>query len=427
MQHMKLKLAAAVTAALLSGTAMADAWTITQGATAGSTTTITQEDGSDAIQGMNVVNSGTAEVKGSQTSTSVGKLTLEQKGTTATSTQAANYLNVKTIDEVAGTPSGTAFEQEHLGTAAIELKQGAGSGNTQGVNVAKANSITNLKQTADTVTATVALEQTSGGTNVQAINSAEATAAGNPLAGGAIGTLEQSAATAVTGTTVLKQESTGTNTQAVNRAVAATTIGTLTQTSGKDGVGNQLTQTSGGGTQALNMAIASHVTTSSSQTAKGGANMKQGVTAAGTDAALTTASTQAGNYLKATSGVIETATQNLSTGDIADVVSLTQKAAFSGSIQAGNLIDVSASGAGLNSGTQNLGKSGSTADMTLSQTGASASSLQAGNAVLTGANTATATGGSTLGQTAHGFALAMTQTGSNNSFQAVNYLGTAPQ
>ena len=166
MQHMKLKLAAAVTAALLSTTAMADSWTITQDTKPGSNTTVTQNGATStgSVQAMNAIN-GVANAAGTQTAAMTTKtLTLKQEGTTTGSTQAANYVKGTNI----GTDASTALTQQHTGTAAdasITLTQNptTGTGNTQAVNTAQGTTeIINLMQGA-TNSAEIALTQETAG------------------------------------------------------------------------------------------------------------------------------------------------------------------------------------------------------------------------------------------------------------------------
>ena len=450
MQHMKLKLAAAVAAALLSTNAMADSWAVTQSSTAGlaSNGAITQDSSTGSLQAINAIKSTTASVTGSQTSTQTSKLKLEQKGTTANSNQAANYIETTDVGS-----SGSQFVQTLNGDQDAELAQSAvtstanaDTANIQGFNVAKGNTLVNLKQDANAVktvtlsqsgtgtgstqgvnvakstttvgtieqtaattgTAATGLEQTAASGNIQAINTVEST--GNA-------TSVTQTATATNGTT-LTQKGSGANTQAANRAVSGGTIGTLTQTAGTAGKSSNLYQGAGGGTQALNIGKATGITSKSEQKANGVATLDQGNTAG----VMASVGTQAGNALEATSGEIKLATQDFNAAGT-DSISLNQVGAKDGSTQAGNLINVSGAGASLTDGTQTIGKSSPTVNISLSQNTASSKSLQAGNAVITGSGSTT----NMAKQYAYGNQLAMTQSGSSNSYQAVNYVGVAPQ
>lgn len=428
MQHIKLKLAAAITAALLSTNAMADTWEVTQTTTPGSSTTITQDDavassGIASVQAMNATNSATAKIKGTQTAAMAGNtLLLKQTGSTADSTQAANYAKAGTIGDTTGTT--TALTQKYTGTATIDLEQKTGDlsgvGNLQAVNAADAATVTSLTQNVGAVAGTpasagtaVTLTQTTSGANTQAINNINATTA--------LVTATQDVAPGSKLT--LTQGGASTGTQAANRAVAASVTGTLTQNV-KVGTAiaseAALTQTTtAAGTQALNMASVGTVSTggSSVQSVKGQVTMKQGDTAKAGDGSL-----QAGNYLKVTGTTtagVASATQNF--GDGTADLDLQQKLSSAGTVQAGNIIDMGAAEGALTQGTQHIANTDK--KLSLTQTGATSKGIQAGNL----AKASSGTGSTTkIDQdiATGAAAVDIQQVGGTNAIQAGNLIDT---
>ena len=228
---------------------------------------------------------------------------------------------------------------------------------------------------------------------------------------------EATQTTAPTGTLSLSQSGTGANTQAANRADGGSNaIGTLRQTT-TNTVAGTMNQDGGTGkkTQALNMANGAGVTTSTTQTTTGELAMNQGSTTAVADD-----SQQAANLLKSTgTGNVELATQTLGAVGAAKDFTLAQvKTGTAGTVQAGNLIDMSeATGAGaLTASDQKVITTGT---LILAQNASTVTNgIQAGNAILTGANTG---GSATQAVTATN--LVMTQGSAIDSFQAANYLG----
>ncbi|QTR50524.1 hypothetical protein [Candidatus Thiothrix anitrata] len=221
MQHMKLKLAAAITAALLAGSVQAETWEITQTTTPGAATTMSQDGATAAgsVQGMNVIKSTTATVNQAATGTAqtaavTGLTTLNQTGTTENSTQALNYISVDTIGATG------AFAQSETGTLGATLNQTATGtgGNTQAVNTATATTeITTLTQSNGG--GPVELNQTAAAVDgIQAVNNAESAV---------LGTIDQD----VTSTTLgLVQTGGSGKTQAGNRAVSEGAVTEITQT-----------------------------------------------------------------------------------------------------------------------------------------------------------------------------------------------------
>lgn len=415
MKKLKFSLAIAVSAALISTSALADSWDITQNAAPGSNTTMTQDGATQnqSVQAMNAINTApavTTNVQGSQTATlQAHTLILDQAGTTETSTQAVNYLSTDTIGV-----TGTAFTQDYTGTGTVTLNQDTatlGADNLQAVNTARGVTVTELEQggsTANTAS-TITLNQDTSAANTQAVNNVTAST-----------DLTKATQVAVaTGNFSLNQDGSGAQTQAVNRAVGGTNaIGTLSQTATGGSSATTMNQLGTGvSTQALNMATGEGVSATSTQTATGSLTMIQGATGA----AVGNGSVQAVNYLKSIdAGVVASATQSLGSG--ADTISLTQHDSSTGTIQAGNLIDMTSgnASAALTAGIQNI----TTTDaLTLAQNN-TGSSLQAGNGVLTN-NTGANTGG-TITQGVTAGSLAMTQTSGSSSIQAANYVGITP-
>ena len=485
MQHMKLKLAAAVTAALLSTTAMADSWTITQDAiptgdaTNGTTITQTTTSGG-SVQSMNAVNlGGDTTEKGKQIvgGTATNKLTFSQEGVASNSIQAANYANAGTIG---ATGTGNTLTQGYGGTNELILNQTttAGTpagGNTQAFNAVKTTgatgSVTSLIQSVGKTTAgtpdvttnatKVTLDQNAASSNTQAVNAILDTAS----------IVEATQDISPSVKLELKQRQ-GTGTQAANFAQADSSA-KLTQTVKAGSEATNVTQTSTGkATQALNMAKVKAVTGADgvTQNVKGATTLGQGTAAIADPVTpavpVGNGSVQAGNYLQnasTSSGAISKVTQKF--GDTTHDVGLTQYSSGGDetngkTIQAGNYIDMGSSTGALTEGVQKIengikaialqqtGSSGgatqagnllktssgatgaaaidqtisTTNTLTLSQS-ATGTALQAGNAVLV-----KGTGGGTATQNGTMTTLAMTQgnTGvtTSGSFQAINYVGS---
>ena len=406
MQHMKLKLAAAITAALLSTNAMADAWDVAQTSTVEDSTEVKQQGATaGALQALNAVSSTTATIKGTQdVNMGANKLTLTQGGTTGTSTQAANYISAAALDSTNPVASATAnVTQKSSGSGAIELNQKdtaavagppavdaatLGASNTQAFNMVKGHTVDKLEQLVTSSSTAINLNQetttgSSGGSptannNTQTLNNVET----DTELGASVASVKQKASSA--GTITLSQKGAGIKqVQAVNRISAKTVTGTVLQD------------------------------------IQGELSLTQGDAAGPTIGA---GSVQAGNYL-VSPGSVSGVTQTIGTSGTSKDVTLTQNysngdATNGAIIQAGNLIDSSAAGALLASTTQNLYTDG---ELTLAQA-STGKALQAGNAVLTGNSATTNAVTQNFGVTT----LAMSQTGASGSRQAANYVGVAP-
>lgn len=479
MQHMKLKLAAAVTAALLSTNVLADSWAVTQTTdinAASAETTVSQTKATaSSVQGLNTVNfatsgGNTTAVSGTQDITPTAALTLQQTDANASSTQAGNYASAATIGSTTS-GSETNLTQKFTGTAAVNLKQDTAltsTGNTQGMNVAKAGSIDDLRQelgaSAGGQASTVTLTQNAAGSNTQAANVIDATT-----------TITKATQYVKPGTQlILNQGGTSTGYQAANYAKATTLTGTaaLTQTvdDGSHTNGTAVTQTTTGAaaTQGLNMALISGTGSGKvTQNVKGKVAMGQGVAAEVGSPEVTAitvgaGSIQAGNYIKADAAGASLTSPVQNFGDDSDTVALTQNNGGSGTTQAGNMIDMNASTATLASPDQNLENGAK--NITLTQISTTAGSIQAGNLIKTSSstgavNTATqdisttgtltlnqnqgavtslqsgnavvvkGTGGGSIAQNGIATTLSMVQGATDKtttgSFQAVNYVGSA--
>lgn len=355
----KTLLAATMAVAFASGSAMADAWTVTQATSIGGNSTVKQNGTTSAsVQGLNVINSTTADITGApaQTVTAANDLTLNQEGGTLNSVQAGNYMDVGTI----GTGS-TAVSQTTTGTGDINLNQNddtaaVGINNKQAANYAKAETITNLSQSA--IAATIALDQDAAANgNTQAVNYATGTTA----------VTKATQAIAPTTALTMDQNGTGANTQAGNMVEAAVAISGLNQTAGAGSSATALTQAGGTGVkkQAINMALAA---TTGAITTTGTGQAVTGATTLSQAADTTAKSHQAGNYASVVAGS-NNITQSFGTGS--DALGLTQLAAAN-VLQAGNAI-ISPDAGG---GTANQTVTGT---LTMAQTGATAGSFQAGN------------------------------------------------
>lgn len=381
---------------------------VTQKASTTSAMGLTQSAGSKHTQAANMVNSTGTITSATQTANPTAA-TLQQTSTGGST----NLQAINTVETTGTAAAVTTVGQTASPSGAMSLTQSNGSSSTQAANRVKATgNVGSATQTAKPTS--VSLTQSSSGTNnLQAINTLDAASATS---------VTQEAATTTTGDTVLTQSgSAGTgNVQAANRtAITGAVATTLGQTAGKVGQASKLYQSGGGGKQALNMAEVGSAA-AVNQTAYGVATLDQGYTA---NFASAVASTQAGNALKATTGDVK-ATQKFNF-DNTNGIDLKQRRAVAGSVQAGNLIDVTASSTSLSDGKQYLGNTdNATTALALSQTGTSTKAIQAGNAVISSGSNGSS---NTLTQTAYANQLAMTQSESSNSYQAVNYVGVAPQ
>ena len=164
------------------------------------------------------------------------------------------------------------------------------------------------------------------------------------------------------------------------------------------------------------MASGEGVTTSVKQTANGVITLNQG----NSTTVVGNASVQAGNYLVGGAGVVNKPQQTF--GSIGDNASLTQIKSANSTVQAGNLIDMTSSGATAKLVEDSTNKAQTidlgTATLTLQQT-STTSALQAGNAVLTGNNL-----GGKVTQAVSATAINLTQTDASASKQATNFVGT---
>ena len=439
MQHMKLKLAAAITAALLSTNVLADSWAVTQettpGAAAGTTMLQNGASGSvttGSVQAMNVVNSTTATVTGTQDADmTAGDLTLDQAGATTNSTQAANYAKSLKIGD------STAFTQSHKGAKAITLNQAdvasggsapaasvgpLGSGNLQAVNTAHAvGTGSDLKSLTQNVTQAVSvkLNQTAGTANTQAVNNAE-------TAEGSTSVTQNATPTGTDADLTLTQSGAGNKVQAANRMMGGTTkVGTVVQSAGTNAKDTKMKQDgSGKNTQAMNMAVVQGVTTKVEQAVVGKVEMKQGETSTPGNGSL-----QAGNYFKSTgSAEVTLAKQKMGNASVTDGITLKQTkgdgdATDGVTSQIGNLVDMSASTGALTKATQEM-VSGAT--ITLEQSGAVATATQAGNAVRLGGTGAQTVGDVTTPQTVSAVTLDMDQNATTGkAIQAGNLIESA--
>jgi hypothetical protein len=378
---------------------------LSQTTAAGSAATEMNQTGSGtSTQALNMIDATSADgssTAGTAIQTATGALTMKQSGSNG----------IQTGNRVVATGAIGAtntFIQKHTGAAALELNQTAGNANLQAVNSAKGAAVTGLTQDATTATTATLIQSTAGSLNTQAINNAEATTSMTSV-------IQKAQPTAAADALSLSQSAGGGNVQAANRAAGGTAaIGTLAQTAGLAGKDSKMTQNGGtaANTQALNMATGVGVSNTSTQNAYGVVDMKQGNTGA-----VFGGSVQAGNYLKSSGTDIEVklATQNLGSG--ANNITLNQKGGTSGTVQAGNLIDMSAptGTSKLTSGVQDITTTGT---LSLDQNNATTSALQAGNAVLTGANSC-----GKAAQTVNVGTLSMLQTGSAGAFQAASYVG----
>ena len=384
----------------------AAATTVGQTASPGSGMLSLTQTGSNGTQAANRVKAASIATSVTQTANAGTTASLEQSGST-------NLQAINTVETTGTAAAVTTVGQTASPSGAMSLTQSNGSSSTQAANRVKATgNVGSATQTAKPTS--VSLTQSSSGTNnLQAINTLDAASATS---------VTQEAATTTTGDTVLTQSgSAGTgNVQAANRtAITGAVATTLGQTAGKVGQASKLYQSGGGGKQALNMAEVGSAA-AVNQTAYGVATLDQGYTA---NFASAVASTQAGNALKATTGDVK-ATQKFNF-DNTNGIDLKQRRAVAGSVQAGNLIDVTASSTSLSDGKQYLGNTdNATTALALSQTGTSTKAIQAGNAVISSGSNGSS---NTLTQTAYANQLAMTQSESSNSYQAVNYVGVAPQ
>lgn len=275
----------------LAGGAQADTWDVTQKVTVGANTTVTQGNGNtSATQAMNAIDVGTLNGTSQAVEMGTSTLTLTQTGaSTATSNQAANYVQ-------AGTISG-AFSQD--------------------VNSAAAASA-------------IALTQSAVGTaNIQALNMAD---------GGTVGSTglfsQDVTPTGVAGDITLTQ-TTGMGADSVQAAnyINGTTITSATQTVDNDTAGNgdiTLVQPTGTGsiTQAVNYATAETITSLAQ-------NIKTVDLVLGQ--AGGTSNVQVGNYAQATTVVDMLLSQKT---DASGMIDMDQTTAGSGNLQAVNAADV---------------------------------------------------------------------------------------
>lgn len=429
--------------------------------------------GADSVQAANYIK-GTTITNATQTvdndSTGNGDITLVQPTGTVDITQAVNYAtagtitslaqNIKTVDLVLGqtggtrnvqvgnyakatTVVGTLLSQKTDASGMIDMDQiTAGSGNLQAVNAADVKSVTGAVTQAATTgatdielnqnnqtnsqqfvnyltsTGTVAtvtqdypnsdktatLVQDKATTSQQALNAIEMT--------GGADVLTEGTQTVTLTTLSLSQGETAANTgssQAANLLLSGNDIAEASQTVTAD---IDVTQELGtGNRQAVNLAAGIDITTSLTQTINGASDtFMQGSTGALTN-------TQAGNYLAVgTDGTVASVKQDYN--KTASVI-MDQENITSG-VQGLNVIDASASGVTVASADQNVTVPSLT--MRQGQDGTTTTSVQAGNAVITDA---LATGG-VVDQEVIVTSLDMTQTKSNKSIQAANYVGYMP-
>jgi len=435
---MKKKLAAislTLGTLLFCNGARADSWGITQTVTPGSNTTVSQGYTSiSAIQALNAVNVDTVTATGQTVTMGESTLTLSQGGpTTATSVQAANYINAATAI--------TSFAQDLTSSAAasaLTLGQSAdGNTNTQAVNYALSPTITSLDQTVTTSGAAgdIALTQTiaAGSNSVQAVNvgigsttiadldqeinassagdltlTQDGAAAGNDQAGNyawgaSFTTLIQHADDVVD--LSLVQSAGDTNEQAVNYAKATTSVGgTLTQSVATAGITLDQSATGMGNLQAVNAVDAAAVLAAAGSVGQSATTSGSGITldqSAGTNAFQTV------NYLTSV-GTVHLVNQNyLNAGQTA---TLTQDGT-NASYQALNTIEMTGGSNLLTTGTQTVTLS----ELIMEQgtTVANTGSSQAANLLLSEENIATATQTVTAD-------IALTQQNGGTSTQAVN-------
>lgn len=394
MKKTTLSLTSAITLALVTGTASADSWDLTQSTVIGSNTTITQTDSTaQSIQAINAIRVGDgANIKGNasqEISLDDFELTLLQDGSTANSTQAGNYATGSTIgDNVDG-----AFAQNHSATGDLNLNQfTTGDSNTQAMNFAEAaTELLNLEQRV-TSDGDINLHQSVDGSgNIQAVNRAK----------GKVILADQHVEPDTKLT--MTQSGAGDNEQYANSLdVEGKDMTEATQTVISTDI--EMTQTTTGkGTQAGNSVSVANITTKLDQSMTGDMSLDQ--------SGVGTGSLQAGNYL-------------LTTGTVADVsqelagesnVSLAQTGGETNILQAGNLLDASSDSANITNASQAiLAFSGA---LNLTQTNTDTGAMQAGNALLTGVNVGVAA------QEVDVETLSMLQTGTSGSIQAANYAG----
>lgn len=428
--------------------------------------------GTDSVQAVNVGIGSTTinDLDQGINASGNGDLTLTQSGAASSNDQAGNY---------ASGPSFTTLNQHADDVVNLSLVQSAGDSNEQAVNYAKATTSVGGTLTQSVATTGITLDQSATGTgNLQAVNAVDAAAV--LAAAGSVGqsattsgtgiTLDQSAGTSAFQTVnylnsvgtvhlvsqnylnagqtaTLTQDATNASYQALNtiemtgsdvltdgtQTVNLTTLimdqGKTTATTGSSQAANlllsendiatatqtvtadiALTQQNGGtSTQAVNLASAKDITTKLTQTVNGSAD-----TFIQNTEAAATGSIQAGNFLEvAADGAITSVEQNYN----ATSATLTQDHRTT-SIQGLNVIDASASLVTLTAAVQNVAVTTLTMDQGV--TAGTSGSLQAGNAVLT----ATGATGGTVNQDVAVTTLAMNQENNTQSIQAANFVGT---
>ena len=391
----------------LAGGAMADTWEVTQKVTVGANTTVKQENGNNsATQAMNAIDVGTLNGKSQAVEMGTFTLTLTQTGaSTATSNQAANYVQAGTISGAfsqdvnsAAAASAIALTQSAVGTANIQalnmadggtvgstgifsqdvtptgvagditLTQttGMGADSVQAANYINGTTITSAIQTVDNDTAgngDITLVQPTGtGSITQAVNYATA---------GTITSLEQNIKTK---DLVLGQTGGTSNDQVGNYAQATTVVGTLlSQKTDASGMIDMDQITAGSGNlQAVNAADVKSVTGAVTQAATTGAtniNLNQN---------NQTNSQQFVNYLTST-GTVASVTQDYLNSD--KTATLVQDMATT-SQQALNAIEMTGGADVLTEGTQTVTLT--TLSLSQGQTAANTGSSQAANLLLSG-------------------------------------------
>lgn len=311
----------------------ADTWTITQ-TTTGNTGNVTLEQkgtvaSSDSHQAMNAVYGVTKVAAGSQTVTMGShNLTLNQLGNLTTAVQASNYVEAATVGDT------TAFTQNFNSTAtagttdSASLRQLAdltgGSGDTQAINAAKATTITKLQQNV-TVSGELDLkQQTTTTTNQQVVNGGQADT---------ITDLKQVITNSGHNLVLEQSGGTSTNTQAGNAAIGKT-ITLLDQDVTAKQIDLKQNAAAGSNTQAANYAFADTT---------GAATMTQDATAdvyALTQSENTAgANLQAVNAVKSTAPITTSLTQQIVvTTAGAKTFNMTQTNGGSNSMMAGNLL-----------------------------------------------------------------------------------------
>lgn len=340
-----------------------------------------------------------------QTATASGLINLTQQTTGTTNLQAVNAVDAA---EVA--VGGTVTQAATTGSTDISLTQSGQTTSQQFVNyLTSPGAVASVTQNYLNAGNVAALLQNGSITSSQqALNAIEMTGGADVLTAA---TQTISLDPAANGLDMGQGETTA-NTdsyQAGNLLISANSIATADQSVTADIAMDQAKGT--GNVQAANLASGKNVTTKLTQTVAGTSDvLNQGATGAATN-------TQAGNYLDvAASGTVALVEQNYgATSAILDQDEITS------GVQGLNVIDASAAGVTITSADQNLTVPSLT--MRQGQDATTTDSLQAGNAVITAAGT---TGGAANQDVTATTLLSMTQTNSNGSIQAANYVGYMP-